>query len=79
MRIDEFVKEEDATNYDPTKDKIGKIELDDTRKDTLTLKTLNHLKKMRALKKLDALKRQDILAVMYGKPADDGGGGMGNF
>lgn len=75
MKLFEFVSVDDATNYDPNEDKIDQRQRDDTRKDVLTLKILNHLKKMRALKKLEALKRQDILSVMYAQA--DGGGGMG--
>ena len=75
MKLTEFVKAEDATMYDPNKDEINKRSRDDTRKESLTLKILNHLKKMRALKKLEALKRQDVLKVMYGQPKDGGGGG----
>jgi hypothetical protein len=74
MRLDEFVKPEDATMYDPAEDRLNQHHRDDTRKDKLTLKDVNHLKKMRALKKLEAMKRQDILSVMYAKPA---GGDMG--
>ncbi len=79
MKLIEFVSVEDATNYDPSEDKIDQRQRDDTRKDVLTLKILNHLKKMRALKKLEALKRQDILSVMYAQPADGGMGGPGGF
>lgn len=78
MILNEFVKAEDATIYDPNSDEINQRQRDDTRKEKLTLKKLNHLKKMRALKKLEALKRQDTLKVMYG---DAGGGddGMPGF
>lgn len=77
MKLTEFVKQEDATIYEPNEDTITQRHRDDTRKEKLTLKTLNHLKKMRALKKLDSMKRQDILKVMYG----DAGGeeGMPQF
>lgn len=75
MKLTEFVKPEDATMYDPNEDKLNQRQRDDTRKEVLTLKTINHLKKMRALKKLDALKRQDILKVMYGSAGDGGMGG----
>ncbi len=77
MKLIEFVTVDDATNYDPNADKIGQRQRDDTRKDVLTLKILNHLKKMRALKKLEALKRQDILSIMYAQDAGGGAGGMG--
>lgn len=76
MKLDEFVKAEDATMYNPNDDEINQRHRDDTRKDKLTLKIINHLKKMRALKKLDALKRQDILKVMYGQPSGEDGGQM---
>ena len=79
MKLDEFVKAEDATIYDPNEDEINQRHRDDTRKEKLTLKILNHLKKMRALKKLDTLKRQDILRVMYGKGGGDEGGGGVSF
>lgn len=75
MKLTEFVKPEEATMYDPNSDKLGQRHRDDTRKEKLTLKKLNHLKKMRALKKLEALKRQDTLKVMYGDDAGDGGMG----
>lgn len=73
MKLDEFVNQEDATIYDPNKDTITQRHRDDTRKEKLTLKTINHLKKMRALKKLDAMKRQDILKIMYGDAGGDDG------
>lgn len=76
MKLFEFVKEEDATIYDPNEDKLNQRQRDDTRKEKLTLKTINHLKKMRALKKLDALRRQDVLKLMYGATDQNGGGGM---
>lgn len=78
MNLIEFVKAEDATIYDPNSDKINQRQRDDTRKEKLTLKKLNHLKKMRALKRLEALKRQDTLKVMYGGSGDEGGG-LGGF
>lgn len=74
MKLVEFVKAEDATNYDPNKDVMNRREKDDTRKPELTLKALNQLKKLRALKKLEALRRQDVLALIYGANADQGGG-----
>lgn len=74
MKLDEFVKAEDATMYDPNQDKINGRERDDTRKKELTLKILNHLKKMRALKKLETLKKQDLLKVMYSQGGDEQGG-----
>ena len=78
MNLNEFVKAEDATMYDPSSDELNKAHRDDTRKKPLTLKVVNHLKKMRALKKLEALKRQDILKVMYSQAAgQEGGGGFG--
>jgi hypothetical protein len=78
MTLNEFVKPEDATNYDPNADTIGQRHRDDTRKEPLTLRLLNHLKKMRALKKLEAMKKQDVLTAMYGQSegGDAGGGGM---
>ena len=80
MKLNEFVEVQDASIYDPNRDKIGQRQKDDTRKPVLTLKILNHLKKMRALKKLEALKRQDVLAIIYAKPeAGAGGGGMGGW
>lgn len=30
-------------------------------------------------RQLEALERQDLLAVMYGQPSDDQGGGFGGF
>ena len=78
MNLNEFVKAEDATMYDPNADEINKAHRDDTRKKPLTLRVINHLKKMRALKKLETLKRQDILKVMYAQPSSqEGGGGFG--
>lgn len=77
MKLVEFVKAEDATNYDPDKDTLNRREKDDTRKPELSLKMLNHLKKLRALKKLESLRRQDVLELIYGGAAQEGGGGMG--
>lgn len=74
MKLMEFVKAEDATNYDPAMDTMNRREKDDTRKPELTLKTLNHLKKLRALKKLDGLRRQDVLGLIYGSAAQEQSG-----
>jgi hypothetical protein len=77
VKLVEFVKAEDATNYDPNKDTMNRREKDDTRKPELTLKALNQLKKLRALKKLEALRRQNVLALIYGANEEQMGGGMG--
>ncbi len=79
MKLTEFVNAEDAQMYDPNEDEVNQRHRDDTRKEKLTLKIINHLKKMRALKKLDNLKRQDILKVMYAQPQEGGMGGPGGF
>lgn len=76
MKLVEFVNAEDLSTYDPGADKVNSRQRDDTRKEELTLKLLNHLKKMRALKKLESLKRQDILSAMYSQGDGGGGGGM---
>ncbi len=80
MKLFEFVGEDDLAKayYDPAKDRIGAREIGDTRKPKLTLMKINKLKKLRALRQLEALQRQDLLAIMYGQPEEDqGGGGFG--
>lgn len=62
--------------YEPSSDQFNRADMDDTRKDRLTLKDLNRLKKLRAFKKLEDLKRQDSLELIYGQgDGEDGGGG----
>lgn len=80
MKLVEFIEDTDIETavYDPSRDRINARSRSDTRKPKLTLMTLNRLKKLRALRKLEAFKRQDLLAVMYGQPSEEqGGGGFG--
>jgi hypothetical protein len=81
MKLFEFVGEDDLAKayYDPAKDRIGKREIGDTRKPRLTLMKINKLKKLRSLRQLEALERQDLLAIMYGQPVEEEGGGFGGF
>jgi len=65
--------------YDPSEDKIGQRQLDDTRKTTLTLKHLNRLKKIRATKKLAQLQKRGLLNLMYGASSGEEGGGEAPF
>ena len=71
MRASEFLPE---TNwiahglYDPTKDVLGRRDLDDTRKPEITLKMLNRLKKIRATRRRALQKRLKVAKVMYGDP-----------
>jgi hypothetical protein len=78
MKIFEFTdKDVTGSHYNPAADKHTKRNLGDSRKEVLSLRKLNRLKKMRALRQLEDLKRQDLLAIMYGQPDDDQGGGAG--
>ena len=54
---------------------------DDTRKNRLTLKQINHLRKIREMKRLEIMKDSLYWELMYGAPSedDDGGGGGGPF
>ena len=73
MKIFEF--DAQMGRYDPNADEIAMANINDTRKDRLTLRDLNKLKKLRALRRLEALKQQDIIAVIYGGSDDDAAGG----
>ena len=54
--------------YDPTKDILGRRNLDDTRKPEITLRMLNRLKKIRAARRRALLKRLKVAKVMYADP-----------
>lgn len=51
--------------YDPSQDKVNRLNLDDVTKPKLTLKHLNKLKKMRATKELELAKNRELLDIMY--------------
>ena len=53
-------------NYSPDRDKHNSIELDDTRKQRLTLSTLNDLRKIRAYRKLRNDEKKSQLKQQYG-------------
>lgn len=78
MKLYEFAEEDlETAIYDPSADKLTARHLDDTRRPVVTLRKINKLKKMRALRQMEKLKHQDLLAVMYGEPEADAGGGPG--
>ncbi len=54
--------------YDPSKDILGRRDLDDTRKPEITLKMLNTLKKIRAVRRRALEKRLKVAKVMYADP-----------
>jgi len=69
-----------ANELDPSyrnvnNDKIMQRNVKDSRKPTITLKTLNKLKKMRAAKDLDELMRGDFLEIIYGGTDEQSQGG----
>jgi hypothetical protein len=79
VKINEFIEQEDINTaiYDPSQDEVGVRNLGQTRRPTLSLRSLNRLKKIRALRKLENLKREDLLGIMYAAPDDAAAGGMG--
>ncbi len=46
----------------------------DSRKPIITLKYLNKLRSLRDIKNKDLKQRYSLLAVMYGKPSEEGSG-----
>lgn len=57
--------------YDPEQDKLGKLNITDTRKNKLTLKELNKLKKMRIAKNIENINKKKVLSVMYSAPPEE--------
>ena len=57
-------------NYSPDRDKHNSIELDDTRKNRLTLSHLNDLRKIRAYRKLRNVEKKSQLKQQYGASKD---------
>ena len=57
-------------NYSPDRDKHNSIELDDTRKNRLTLSNLNDLRKIRAYRKLRNDEKKSQLKQQYGASND---------
>ena len=53
-------------NYSPDRDEHNSIELDDTRKNRLTLTHLNDLRKMREYRKVQNSEEKDRLKTQYG-------------
>lgn len=53
-------------NYSPDRDKHNSIELDDTRKNRLTLSHLNDLRKMREFRKVQNSEEKARLQTQYG-------------
>jgi hypothetical protein len=61
-------------NYSPDEDNHNQIELDDTRKDRLTLVHLSKLRKMREFRKYQEGVKSQQVKRQY-TSSDDGGGG----
>lgn len=73
-----------ATDLDPqfsnpANDLIQQRQKHNSRKPTITLKSLNKLKKMRAAKDLENLMRNDFMQIIYGAPAEEGAGDLGGL
>lgn len=60
-----------GAHYNIDNDKSTKASLSDTRKERITLASLNKLKSIRAIKELEKLKRNDLKRIMY-QASDDG-------
>ena len=59
--------------YDPELDDYSKAELNDTRRDRLTLRHLNKLRKVRELRKMEKATHSEFVKTMYGGGGDEGG------
>ena len=59
-----------ANPYKTDDDQLAKKHLNDTRKPSITLKTLNKLRKMKELRKFDLLKQQEFISHMYAAPVE---------
>ena len=57
-------------NYSPDRDEHNSIELDDTRKNRLTLTHLNDLRKMREYRKVQNSEAKERLSTQYGGSSD---------
>ena len=65
MRQDEFV-----SSVQTIDDELAKRDLNDTRKPSITLKSLNKLRKMRELRRFEQVKEKDFLPIMYGSETE---------
>lgn len=72
MRAEEL----DPTFQNNNNDHLMQRRLRDSRKPTITLRTLNKLKRMRAAKDVVNMTRNNFLQTIYGLPEEGMGGGM---